>query len=285
MKNFSKLSRGFALSFIAAGVIGSMTGCSRIETGSVGILKHWGGEISTQAQTGIVVTIFDSIVEHIDTTESRVKIENLRPADAKGVQLDDLDVVLSVRLDGEKVPGFYINTKELDAYTDESGHKVTTVGLNVFKNVASHAINEVTKNYQMSQLSGKLPEFENAIKIKVQTELDAGYPGVFKLVRVNVNNLRLPEGVMKQATAMANLDMEKERIAKEMELIGQRKALKEQETLIDAEALKSSMAKTGLQAKDIIDWKNAKSYGEQAAAMGSKAAPVIDPARQPASKP
>lgn len=283
MKAFGKLTRGIALSIIAAGAIGSMTGCTRIETGSVGILKHWGGTIDTAPQTGVVMTVFDSVIAHVDTTEARVKLNDLRPADSKGVQLEDLDVVLSIKLNGEKVPSFFINTKELDTFKDESGREVTTVGLNVVKNLASHAINEATKARQMSTLAANLPTYEKEILAQVQKELESGYPGVFQVVRVNVNNIKLPDSVAKQASAMANLEMETERLDKEMSLTAKRETMASQAALIDAKALKTAIETTRLTAEQLTAWKNAKSYAEQAAAMGSKAAPVLD-ARAPAPK-
>jgi hypothetical protein len=283
MKEFGKLARGMALSMVAAVALGSMTGCTRIETGSVGILKHFGGQISSEAQTGVVLTILDSIIGDVDVTETRVPINNLRPADAKGNQLEDLDVVLSFRLNGEKVPGFYINTKEIDHYKDESGRDITTVGLNVVKNLASHAINEVTKTHQMSTLAGGIPKYEDEIKLQVQKELDAGYPGVFQIVRVNVNNIRLPEAVARQASSMANLEMENDRLDKELSLTAKRETMAKQSALIDAKALRAAADETKLTPEQVTAWKNAKSYADQAAAMGAKATPIID-AKGPAPK-
>lgn len=283
MKEFSKLARGVAVSMIAAVAFGSMTGCTRIETGSVGILKHWGGDISTQAQKGMVITVFDKIVGDVDVTETRVPMQHLRPADAKGVQLEELDVVLSFRLNGEKVPSFYINTKELDHYKDESGRDITTVGLNVVKNLASHAINEATKKNQMSTLAAGLPKYEEEIKLQVQKELDAGYPGVFQIVRVNINNIRLPDAVAKQASSMANLDMENERLDKEMSLTAKRETMARQSAMIDAKALRAAVEETKLNPEQVTAWRNAKSYAEQAAAMGARGVPLVD-AKAPAPK-
>lgn len=284
MKSFSRLARGMAVTMVAAVALGGLSGCARVETGAVGILKHWSGEISTVAQTGFTWTILDSMVGTVDTTETRIGLPDLKPADSTGVQLADLDVVLSVRINGEKVPGFFIQTKEIDIYKDESGNEVHTVGMNVVRNIGSHAINEVTKSRKMASLSGEINNYELKIKEQVQKELDAGYPGVFQIVRVNVNNLQVPEAVMKQATAMANLDMETERIEKEMSLTAKREAMQKQHALIDAKALKSAISETGLSAEQITAWKNAKSYGEQAQAMGAKAAPTLETGKQPSPK-
>ena len=78
-------------------IIGTLAGCARVETGNIGILRHWGGEISSTGYTGFTWTILDSMIAHVDTTETRISVDNLRPADSKGVLLDDLDQILGVK--------------------------------------------------------------------------------------------------------------------------------------------------------------------------------------------
>lgn len=125
---------------------------------------------------------------------------------------------------------------------------------------------------------------ENNIRKQTQQELDAGYLGVFKVVRVNVNTFRPPETVANMANAIASLDMEAARIEKEIALAGKRTSLAAQNSLIDATALRSAVDATKLTPEQLTAWRNAKAYGEQAAAMGAKAAPVVEPAKQPAAK-
>lgn len=283
-KSFRKINK-LALSSLALAASVLLQGChARIETGSVGIVRHWDGEISSKPYHGFTFLIFDSLIGRPDTTETRIALNNLQPTDETGVKVDRLDVVLSITLNPEKVPAFYIQTKEIDTVSDESGNSFQTVGLHVVQNIGSHSIQEVSKLSPMTQLAKNIGAYEANIKKQVQKELDAGYPGVFTVVRVNVNNFRPTETVSNLANALASLDMESSRIDKEVALASKRTSLAAQTALIDAKALRDAADATKLTPEQLIAWRNAKSYGEQAAAMGAKAAPVVEPSKQPAAK-
>jgi hypothetical protein len=260
---------------ILAAIYLSLTGCTRIETGAVGVLKHWGGEISTEPQTGFVTTILDSIIGHIDTTETRALINNLQPSDANGVLLDDLDLVVSFTLYPNKVPTFYIQTKELDTYKDDSGREVTTVGLKVLENIIKHTAQEVTKKQSLVTLAAALTDYEHEILVQAQKELDAGYPGVFKLLRVNVNHFIPPASIREQANRTAALKSEAERNTEEQKLIAQRRTLEASKALVEAQALAEAVASTGLKAEQLIAWRQAKAAELQAKAFGERAQPVV----------
>lgn len=260
---------------LAIALVVILSGCSRIETGSTGILKHWGGEISLEPQHGFVLTILDSMVGDVDTTETRAPIDGLRPADANGVLLDKLDIVVSFRLTEDKVPGFYIQTKELDTYNDDSGKSITTVGLKVLENIVKHSVQEQTKKQSLVSLSGNLTEYEHAILAQAQDELNKGYPGVYTLVRVNVNHFEPPASIRDQANKTAALKSEAERNTEEQKLIDQRRLLESSKATLEAEALRDAVDKTHLTAEQLIAWKNARAFETQAKAFGDRAQPVI----------
>lgn len=260
-----------------------LTGCyTRVETGAAGILKHWGGEISTTPAHGFNWTIFDSMVGHVDTTETRAPISNLRPSDSNGVMLDDLDLVTSFTLNPERVPAFYIQTKELDEYKDDTGREVTTVGLKVLENIVRHATQEVTKKQSLGTLAANLSAYEKDILTLAQAELNAGYPDVFKLVRVNINHFVPPTAILDQANRTAGLQSEVERNTQEQTLIAQRTQLEISKAAVEAKALKAAMVETGLSASDLIAWKNARAYETQAAAIAQTAVKTLEVGKQPA---
>jgi regulator of protease activity HflC (stomatin/prohibitin superfamily) len=273
------------LAILAAASVALLSGCARIETGAVGIIKHWGGEIRTTPAYGFEWTIFDSVIAHVDTTETRYPINNLQPSDSNGVLLEDLDVVVSFRMDDTKVPAFYIQTKELDIYKDESGREVTTVGLKVMENIVKHAIQELTKKQSLVTLAANLTAYEADILAQAQKELDAGYPGVFKLVRVNVNHFIPPASIRDQANKTAALKGEADRNTEEAKLIAQRKLLEASKATLEAAALKAAMTETGLTAEQLIAWKNARAYETQARGLaGSDVTKTIDVTKQPGAK-
>ena len=270
---------------LAAVSLALLAGCSRVETGAVMVVKHWGGEISTSAYTGFNIMILDSNVGHVDFTETRAPINNLQPSDSKGVLLDDLDLIASFTLAPDKVPGFYIQTKEMDTYKDDSGREVTTVGLKVLENIMKHAVQEVTKQQQLGVLAANLTQYEADIKKKAQEELDAGYPGVFKLIRVNINHFIPPASIRDQASRTASLASEAERNTEEQKLIAQRKVLEASKVLVEAQALRDAVTATGLSPEQLIAWKNARAYETMARGVAGTDAVVktIDVTKQPAT--
>ena len=262
---------------------GSLVGCARVPTGSVGIVKHWSGEIATEPVTGFKTAVLDSVIQ-VDTTETRVPLNGLRPTDANGVLLDALDVVVSFRLVPDKVPSFYIQTKELDAYTDESGRVVTTVGLHVMQNIIQHSIQEVTKKEVTTELAANLGGYEQAILQQAQSELDRGYPGVFKLIRINVNHFTPPSAIRDQVNAIAALKVEAQRIDQAQTLIRKQSELESARAVLEANALRAAVDASHLTPEQLIAWKNARAYETQARAIGESAVRTVEAARQPSAK-
>lgn len=229
------------------------------------------------------MAILDSVIQ-VDTTETRVPLNGLRPTDANGVLLDALDVVVSFRLVPEKVPSFYIQTKELDTYTDDSGRQTTTVGLHVMRNIIQHSIQEVTKKEAITQLAANLSDYEKAILGQAQSELDHGYAGVFQLIRINVNHFTPPAAIREQVNAIAALKVEAQRIDQAQTLIKKQAELEAAKAVLEANALRAAVDASHLTAEQLIAWKNARAYETQARAIGESATRVVDIGRQPAVK-
>lgn len=269
------------VALVAVAAFSFFSGCARVETGSVGIIKSWRGEISTEPATGFNLLLLSSMPAQVDTTETRVELKGLHPSDANGVLVDDVGVVVSFTLNPAAVPTFYIRTKELDTYRDESGRMITTVGLKVLENIVQHAIQELTKKQVMVELAGNLTDYESAIVKQSQAELDKGYPGVFNIIRVNVNHFIPPKAILDQANLIAGLKVEAARIDQEQTLILKRTALEAAKASVEANALRVAMDSSHLSAADLIAWKNARAYEVQARAIGDSAVRTVNAAAQP----
>ena len=283
MSNFKHNAKKLFLCSAAALTLAASTGCARIETGSVGILKHWGGEISTEPAEGFNWTVWDSMLHEVDYTETRIPITGMKPADLKGVLLDSVEFVASYTIAKEKIPAFYIQTKEVNVYKDESGQLVTTVGLSVVKNMLQHAVQEATKKSEIKTLASNLKDYENDIMQIAQAELEKGYPGVFHLLRVNINHFVQPTSIADQANKMATLSAEKARLEAETKLMESRSTLATGLAVIDAKALAAAVKQSGLTPEQLIAWKNANAYTLQAAALATSPAvnKTVDVAKPP----
>ncbi|PNE59930.1 hypothetical protein A8H39_01925 [Paraburkholderia fungorum] len=257
--------------FLAAAALAAscLSGCTRIETGNVGIVKHWGGSIDPiPVDPGFHLTLFKTITE-VDATLTRVPVEGLVPKDAKGVPLNDVDIVVTYKLNPAGVSKFYASTKEIDDYRDESGNTFQTLGLYLIRSKAPHVMQEVTSRDEIINLSRDLTAYERQASEEFKHELDAQYPGAFESVVVQVNKFQLPDSVQKQVNDMAGMDAERMRNQQEIELAEQRTQLAEKNAIVDAMALRQAADAARLTPEQIIEWKRAQASMVQAQNIGT----------------
>lgn len=90
------------------------TGCTRVETGTVGVIKHWNGQFSEQsADVGMHMTILESIYPFV-VREIPVQLEDLKPQTKNnGSILSDLDVSIQYSVNPSKVPTLAIKYRSM----------------------------------------------------------------------------------------------------------------------------------------------------------------------------
>jgi hypothetical protein len=152
------------------------------------------------------------------------------------------------------------------------------------QNIIQHSIQEVTKKEVITQLAGNLGGYEQEILQQAQSELDHGYPGVFRLVRINVNHFTPPAAIRDQVNAIAALKVEALRIDQAETLIKKQSDLEAAKAVLEANALRAAMDASHLSAEQLIAWKNARAYETQAKAIGETATRTIDVGRQPGAR-
>jgi len=135
-----------------------------------------------------------------------------------------------------------------------------------------------------TELASNLNGYEQAILAQAQQELDRGYPGVFRLIRINVNHFTPPSAIRDQVNAIASLKVEAQRIDQAQTLIRKQSELESARAVLEANALRAAMDASHLSAEQLIAWKNARAYETQARAIGESATRTVDVAHQPASK-
>jgi len=135
-----------------------------------------------------------------------------------------------------------------------------------------------------TQLAANLGDYEKAILAQAQSELDQGYPGVFRLIRINVNHFTPPAAIRDQVNAIAALKVEAQRIDQAQTLIHKQSELESAKAVLEANALRAAMDASHLSAEQLIAWKNARAYEAQAKAIGETAVRTVDLSRQPPTK-
>ena len=266
------------LTFLAFAAALSLGACSRIPTGSVGIVKHFSGTISDSvAHPGMHLAVFDSYYP-IDTTLTRAEVKDMQPKDAHGVSLRDVSVVVTYGLDPTKVAPFYRATKEMDR---EPNSDYYTLGLDILeKSIIPYAVQIATEKSDLSTISSHLGGYANDIQTAVQQRLDKLYPGInpFIIQSVTVPTFELPAAIQAQVNAKAGYQAELQTIAAEQAVIEQRKQLTQDRATVNANALAQAAKSTGLTPDQIISWEKARALSTMAQKMtGGQALVQVKP--------
>ncbi len=270
------LRRSVSLAALAA--VLALGACSRIPTGSVGLVKHFNGTTSKEvADPGMHLAILDSYFP-IDTTLTRAEVRNMRPKDSHGVSLRDVSVVVTYGLDPSRVAAFYRATKELDP---EPNSDYYTLGLEILeRSVIPYAVQIATEKSDLSTISSHLGGYANDIQAAVQQRLDKLYPGInpFIIQSVTVPTFDLPPAIQAQVNAKAGYQAELQTIAAEQAVIEQRKQLMQDQATVAANALAQAAKATGLTPDQIIAWEKAKAFATMATKLsGAQALVQVKP--------
>lgn len=248
----------------AAIALFAMAGCSRIDTGSVGIERGFTGNISDRAVgQGLHLSILSSYIP-VDTTQTRVIVGGLHPKDANGVFMQDVQVVVTYSLDPSRVAAFYRKTKELDA---EPGGEYYTLGLDILRgSVVPQAVQYATEESNLIDIAANQVKYAKIIQRNIVSMLNTLYPGInpFVIQSVTVPKFQLPDSIQKQMNAQAGYRAEMDTMAVKMQVIEKRQAVVSAQETVDANALAASAKASGLTVDQVIAWKRAQALEKMA---------------------
>lgn len=257
MKNKKTTGNFFkrVLLFSAIGV-SMLSGCAKIETGNVGIVKHWNHTIDSQvAGPGVHSAILDSYID-IDTTQTRVNVNDLQPKDAKGVSLKKVDLVVTYSLNPNKVVGFYKTTKEIDPEPNSlPDDNYKTLGLTILQtNIIPNSVQDATEQYHLIDIAKNINAYQSKIKTNIINNLNKQYGNnnPFIIDSVRVNKFKLPPAIQEQIDKQASLVEKLETLKKENTVIeASKKNIVLSET-INADAVAAAAKDSGLTAEQVL---------------------------------
>ncbi len=251
-----------------------LAGCSRIPTGSVGVIQNISGTIeSVGAKPGVYLSLFSSYLP-IDTTMTRVGVNKLQPKDANGVPLKNVEAVVTFSLDPNKVAAFYIKTKELD----RESNGLYTTGLKILQeSVIPYAVQLATEKSDLSNISSHLGDYAETIKIATISRLDQLYPNhPFIIQSVTVPDFELPESIQKQVNAKAGYLAELQTIEAEKRVVEQSQMLLQERATVSANALAQAAHATGLTVDQVIAWERVLALKDLAATKSNASVMVLE---------
>jgi hypothetical protein len=231
------------LALMAVGVV-SVSACSRVETGHVGIRTTFNGTVEPEELgVGFHQTLVGSVTTYV-ANEITWKIDNLTPQTKDRSNLEDLDLAYTYSVNPSMIGDLVVKYKGRDAI-DNNGDRYP-LALYV-ENVVKTATTDVVSKYDALEANEKREEIRT--KIRDQAEAMFKEDGLNEAVNIHqvfVKNMLLSKSIM--ASANAVIISQNELKTKEFEV---QTAKKEAERLV---ALSNNKAN--------IDYMNAKSLSD-----------------------
>jgi regulator of protease activity HflC (stomatin/prohibitin superfamily) len=194
MKTFSKLT-AIALIALAA------TGCTRIETGEVGVRI----DAYKQVQSGELLpgSVNQTIIGDVLTfpiKDVNVTLENMTPVAKDNSTMKDLDAVVVYNINPQSVAELY-STKNKTFHAEFKGD--TYVMYNYVVQNARNAIYKAARKYEALDMADNRTDMENYIKEEIQRNLaEEKLDGSISITQVMIRNVVPADTVVESANAL-----------------------------------------------------------------------------------
>ena len=198
----------------------AMTGCTRINSGQVGVEKSFTGEYSKEpVDVGIHMTILRALYAY-STREIPVKMENLRPTTKDNTSiLSDLDVEVQYSVNSDKTPVLAVKYANMHGKS-ENDSSTTLPAYYLVEKQAKSVVADAVAKFDALEIASKRNELEDIIRKNLQSDLDKNDPGAFIVSRVTISNLlpdvkiqesirAIAESANKKQVALNNLEIAK----------------------------------------------------------------------------
>ena len=194
MKNVIKISALIALVALA-------TGCTRIETGEVGLRRDINKQVNTtellpgswnQTMVGEVMTF--------PVKDVNVVLENMTPVAKDNSTMKDLDAVIVYNVNQSQVAELY-NTKNKSFHAEIKGD--TYVMYNYIVQNARNAIYKAARKYEALDMADNRTEMENFIKDEITRNLaEEKLDGSIGVSQVMVRSVVPADAIVESANAL-----------------------------------------------------------------------------------
>lgn len=184
------------IGLISVGIV-TITGCTRVETGHVGIRTTFSGVVEPQE---LGVGFHQTLIGSVDTyvaNEITWKIDNLTPQTKDRSQLEDLDLAYTYSVNPGMIGDLVVKYKGRDG-VDNRGDRYP-LALYV-ENVVKTATTDVVSKYDALEANEKREEIRN--KIRTQSEAMFKEDGLAEAVQIHqvfVKNMQLSKAIMASA--------------------------------------------------------------------------------------
>jgi hypothetical protein len=186
----------FVMTTLAAAVLA--TGCSRIETGEVGLRVGFDKQVKTEELLpgSFNQTLIGSVMT-FPVKEVAVKVEDLTPLAADNSTMKDVDAIVIYNINQSQVAEIY-NTKNKSFHAVHNGD--TYLMYNYIYNAARNAIYKSARKYEALNMADNRAVMETEIKDFITKTLsDEKLDGTITISQVLVRNILPADSIVQSA--------------------------------------------------------------------------------------
>jgi hypothetical protein len=198
-KVLSKMKRILTLSVIAAAVL--MTGCTRIETGEVGLRRGFDKQVSGQEL--LPGSFNQTLVGEVLTfpiKDVSVKVEDMTPLAKDNSTMKDFDALVVYNINQANVSDLY-NTKNKSFHATHNGD--VYLMYNYIFNATRNAIYKASRKYEALDMADNRQTMEADIReIVIKTLADEKLDGMINVSQVLIRNIVPADAIVASANEL-----------------------------------------------------------------------------------
>ena len=199
---------------LAVALASTLIGCGRIETGNIGVRTDFNKSIeTTELNPGWYGALLTS-VDEFSTKEIEVAMNDMKPKAKDNLSLQDLDVSVFYKAKSTQIAEQIIKYQGMSPQAEDSS--LYLPGYFLVERITRGAIYDAASAYDSLTIHTKRNDLEDAIKLRIQKDLDASDKEVFTITRVVIRQLLTDPTLEK--SIQAAVQMQKQVEAKENEL-------------------------------------------------------------------
>ncbi len=193
------MKRFLTIGILAGAVL--MTGCTRIETGEVGLRVGFDKQVKNEELLpGSFNQVLIGDVLTFPVKEVAVKIDDLTPLAKDNSTMKDVDAIVIYNINQAQVAEIY-NTKNRSFHAQHNGD--TYLMYNYIFNAARNAVYKSARKYEALDMADNRPAMEAEIKEFIQKTLaDEKLDGTITISQVLVRNVMPADSVVESANAL-----------------------------------------------------------------------------------
>ena len=195
----TQMKRAFTISILAAAVLA--TGCTRIETGEVGLRVGFDKQVKTEELLpGSFNQVIVGDVLTFPVKDVNVKMDDMTPIAKDNSTMKDFDAIVIYNLNQSQVAELY-NSKSKAFHVKHDGD--TYLMFNYVFNAARNAVYKEARKYEALEMADNRQAMEVAIREQIQkTLVDEKLDGAITVSQVLIRNIVPADSVVESANAL-----------------------------------------------------------------------------------